>query len=56
LHENQPDAVPPAIWKAWRAHPRRLKWLMWYFLAAWPELLGGRMTKRIVHVKLKEKF
>jgi glycosyltransferase involved in cell wall biosynthesis len=56
LLKAEPDAVPRAIWKAWCAYPRRLKWLMWYVLAAWPEFLGGCITKRIVHDKLKRKF
>jgi hypothetical protein len=56
LLKTQPEAVPQTILKAWRVYPRRLKWLMWYVLAAWPEFLGGRITKRIVHNKLRRKF
>lgn len=48
--------VPAAVWRAWRCHPRRLKWFMWFALVSWPEFLGGRATARIVHRKLIQKF
>jgi glycosyltransferase involved in cell wall biosynthesis len=54
--ESQPKAVPAAIWRAWRQHPRRLKWLMWFALVAWPEFLGGAASARIIHRKLIKKF
>jgi glycosyltransferase involved in cell wall biosynthesis len=56
LVETAPDFVPAAVWRAWRFHPQRLKWLMWYLLAAWPKFLGGNKTARIVHRKLVQKF
>jgi glycosyltransferase involved in cell wall biosynthesis len=52
LMDSAPDQIPAAIWRAWRAHPTRLMWLVWWALAAWPKLLGGRATARIVHRKL----
>lgn len=51
-----PQAVPAAVWRAWRLYPRRLKWLMWFALATWPEFLGGRVTARIVHRKILRKW
>ena len=56
LIETQPDAVPAAIWRAWRLHPRQLKWLMRFALLSWPKILGGRVTERIVHRKLIQKW
>ena len=56
LLDLQPEAVPAAIWRAWRQHPRRLKWLMWFALVAWPKFLGGAASARIVHRKLVQKF
>ena len=56
LLDSQPEAVPRAIWQAWRQQPRRLKWLMWFALAAWPDFLGGAAGARIVHRKLIQKF
>jgi len=52
----RPEAVPAAIWRAWRLNPRRLKWLMWTGLVAWPNLLGGRATAGIVHRKILRKW
>jgi glycosyltransferase involved in cell wall biosynthesis len=54
--ESRPDAVPAAIWRAWRIYPRKLKWLMWFALVAWPKFLGGNATARIVHRKLVQKW
>jgi glycosyltransferase involved in cell wall biosynthesis len=54
--DNAPEEIPAAIWRAWRLQPRRLKWLMWFSLAAWPKFLGGRATAGIVHLKLIQKF
>jgi hypothetical protein len=48
--------VPDAIWRAWRLYPRRLKWLMWFALVAWPKFLGGAASARIVHRKLIQKY
>jgi len=56
LLNAQPDAVPAAVWRAWRFYPRRLKWLMWYGLVAWPKLLGGCATARVIHRKLIRKW
>jgi glycosyltransferase involved in cell wall biosynthesis len=56
LLESQPEAVPAAIWHAWRQHPRRLKWLMWFALVAWPKVLGGAAGARVIHRKLIQKF
>jgi glycosyltransferase involved in cell wall biosynthesis len=51
-----PAEVPAGLWRAWRHYPYRLKWLMWFGLAAWPKLLGGNATAGIVHRKLIQKF
>jgi hypothetical protein len=56
LLDSQPEAVPAAIWHAWRQHPRRLKWLMWFALVAWPKFLGGAASARVIHRKLIQKF
>jgi len=56
LLDSRPEAVPAAIRHAWRQHPRRLKWLMWFALVTLPEFLGGRATARIVHRKLIQKW
>ena len=56
LLKSQPQAVPDAIWRAWRLYPRRLKWLMWFALVAWPKFLGGAASARIVHRKLIQKY
>jgi hypothetical protein len=56
LLDSQPQAVPAAIWRAWRLCPRRLKWLMWFALVAWPKFLGGAASARIVHRKLIQKY
>jgi hypothetical protein len=56
LIETQPDAVPAAIWRAWRHCPRRIKWLLWYFATTWPKVLGGRMFAEIVHRKICRKW
>jgi glycosyltransferase involved in cell wall biosynthesis len=54
--DSSPDKIPAAVWRAWRLYPRRLKWLMWFALVSWPNLLGGRAMARIVHRKLIQKF
>ena len=51
-----PGEVPSAIWRAWRHQPRRWKWLMWFVLAIWPNLLGGTAMKAIAHRKIMQKF
>jgi glycosyltransferase involved in cell wall biosynthesis len=56
LIKTQPNAVPAAIWRAWRLNPRQLKWLMRFVLLIWPRILGGRATERIVHRKLIQKW
>jgi glycosyltransferase involved in cell wall biosynthesis len=50
--ETQPDAMPAAVRRTWRLHPRQFKWLMRFVLLTWPKPLGGRVTERIVHRKL----
>ena len=53
--EPRPEAVPGAIWRAWRFCPRELKLLKWFVLVSWPRFLGGRVTERIVHRILWQK-
>jgi glycosyltransferase involved in cell wall biosynthesis len=48
---NNPDAIPAAVWRAWRYEPR-LKWLRWYLRLVWPKCLGGNKTARFVHGKI----
>ena len=55
LTESSPDAVPPAIFRAWRNDPR-LKWLLWYLGAAWPRPLGGRPIAEYVYRELRRKW
>jgi hypothetical protein len=54
--DASPEQVPPAILRAWRICPGRLKWLLWYLLASWPKILGGHATARIIHRKLIQKW
>jgi glycosyltransferase involved in cell wall biosynthesis len=54
--DASPEDVPPAILRAWRICPGRLKWLLWYLLASWPKILGGHAAARIVHRKLIQKW
>jgi glycosyltransferase involved in cell wall biosynthesis len=54
--DDSPEKVSATIWRAWRFYPRRLKWLMWFLLVAWPKSFGGLATQRIVHRKLIQKF
>jgi glycosyltransferase involved in cell wall biosynthesis len=54
--DDAPEKIPAAIWRAWRFNPRHVKWLMWFALVAWPKFLGGRVTEKVVHRKLIEKF
>jgi glycosyltransferase involved in cell wall biosynthesis len=54
--DDAPGKIPATIWRAWRFNPRHVKWLMWFVLAVWPKFLGGRVTEKIVHRKLAEKF
>jgi teichuronic acid biosynthesis glycosyltransferase TuaG len=56
LLDATPDEVPAAIWRAWRFYPRRLKWLLWFVLAAWPKFFGGRTTVALVHRILIRKW
>jgi glycosyltransferase involved in cell wall biosynthesis len=56
LIETQPDAVPAAVWRAWRLYPLQLKWLIRFALLSWPKILGGRVTECIVHRKLIQKW
>jgi glycosyltransferase involved in cell wall biosynthesis len=54
--ETEPDTVPPAILRAWRLCPKRVEWLLWYLLAAWPDALGGCATAAMVHRKMLQKY
>jgi hypothetical protein len=54
--ETEPDTVPSAILRAWRLYPKRVEWLLWYLLAAWPDALGGRTTAAIIHHKMIRKW
>jgi glycosyltransferase involved in cell wall biosynthesis len=54
--ETEPDTVPPAILRAWRLCPKRVEWLLWYLLAAWPDALGGGATAAMVHRKMLQKY
>lgn len=56
LVETHPDAVPAAIWRAWRYCPQRVKWLLWYFATKWPRTLGGRGLTEIIHRKIRRKW
>jgi glycosyltransferase involved in cell wall biosynthesis len=56
LLDTSPGQVPAAIWRAWCHYPYRLKWLLWFALAAWPGALGGHATAGIVHRKLIQKY
>ena len=56
LIETQPDAVPAAIWRAWRHCPRRIKCLLWYFATTWPKALGGRLLAEMIHRKIRRKW
>jgi hypothetical protein len=49
LIETQPGAVPAAALRAWLCCPTRLKWLLWYFAALWPNSPWGG----IVHHKIR---
>jgi hypothetical protein len=54
--ETEPDTVPSAILRAWRFCPKRVEWLLWYLLTAWPKALGGRATAGIIHQKMIRKW
>ncbi len=54
--DDSPEKVSAAIWRAWTFYPRRLKWLMWFALVAWPKFFGGLAAQKIVHRKLIKKF
>lgn len=56
LLATDPEKIPRAVWCAWRLNPRRIKWLARYLLVAWPKILGGDFTARIVHRKLSDRF
>jgi hypothetical protein len=56
LIDSHPEQIPGAIWRAWRLYPRDVKWLLRYILVVWPKFLGGNMTARIVHQKLRGKY
>jgi glycosyltransferase involved in cell wall biosynthesis len=55
LVETDPDALPSFIWRAWRLDPRT-KWLRWYLCLVWPKWLGGNMTRRYVHRKIRSRW
>lgn len=54
--DSAPEKVPAAIWRAWLANPREIKWLLRWLLCVWPRALGGKFTAARVHRKLREKF
>jgi len=54
--ESEPDAVPGAVWRAWTAYPRQIRWLVWYWFVTWPKSLGGHKLEQMVHRKLIEKW
>ena len=56
LIDSAPDAIAPAIWRAWRHDARRLKWLLWYLAVIWPRAAGGAWTAEIVRGKLRRKW
>jgi hypothetical protein len=56
LLDDQPDAVPAAVWRAWCHYPRQLKWLIRYGMAVWPKCLGGAACARYVHRKIVQKY
>jgi glycosyltransferase involved in cell wall biosynthesis len=47
--ESAPEKLAPALWNAWRHHPRRLKWLVWFGAVQWPKSMGGALLARLVH-------
>ncbi|HTV75606.1 MAG TPA: glycosyltransferase family A protein, partial [Candidatus Baltobacteraceae bacterium] len=53
--ETNPAALPPFIWRAWHLDPRS-KWLRWYVCLVWPKFLGGNMTRRYVHRKIRSRW
>jgi glycosyltransferase involved in cell wall biosynthesis len=54
--ETNPDRVSPAIFEAWRANPRQIKWLLRWAGSLWPQVLGGIFIREYAHRKLREKF
>ena len=54
--DSSPEKVPAAIWRAWRCHPRQVKWLLRYLLVVWPVFLGGHVTAGVVHRKIRSKW
>jgi glycosyltransferase involved in cell wall biosynthesis len=55
LVETDPDALPRFIWRVWHLDPRS-KWLRWYLCLVWPKFLGGNMTRRYVHHKIRSQW
>jgi len=56
LLESAPHSVAEGVWRAWRHHPRRLKWLLWYLALVWPASLGGQATSDLVYRKIRQKW
>lgn len=56
LLDTQPESLPPAALRAWRAYPWRLKWLVWYMAVRCPGLLGGNFLTRIVHRNIRARW
>jgi len=52
LIETQPRVVPAAALRAWLHCPTRLKWLLWYFAALWP----NSPWAEIVYRKIRRKW
>lgn len=56
LLDTRPELLAPAALRAWRACPRRLKWLVWYAAMRCPSFLGGSFLKQIVHRKIRARW
>ena len=53
--DSQPDALAPAVRRAWR-HDPRMKWMLWYLAVTWPRALGGAATTEMIREKLRRKW
>jgi glycosyltransferase involved in cell wall biosynthesis len=54
--ETQPEAVPRAVFEAWRLSPLRLRWLLRYLATLWPKPLGGAALSSVVHRRIRTKW
>jgi glycosyltransferase involved in cell wall biosynthesis len=48
LLSDTPEALSPALLRAWIHDRRRLKWLIWYLATRWSSVHGGRLLTWIV--------